>query len=254
VCEADARPGGKILIHMRAPDGSAHPMGGVYHEIVPHDRIAFTTFVEMPDGSRIIESLNTVRFEESAGKTKVILHAHAGGFTDFAPRMLLGMEAGWSQSLDKLAAHAARINGNKDADDQAAIRAIFGDRTNALFGKVADLAVRHFAADAVSYDLDPPLQHLGPDKGALQAWFDTWDGPIGWAMGDLAVDVGGDIAIARGLGHMTGTKKNGEKVDVWTRVTMGFVRRGADWKITHQHNSVPFLMDGSFKAAVDLKP
>jgi PhnB protein len=254
VCEADARPGGKILIHMRAPDGSAHPMGGVYHEIVPHDSIAFTTFVEMPDGSRIIESLNTVRFEESSGKTKVILHARAGGFTDFAPRMLLGMEAGWSQSLDKLAAHAARINGNKDADDQAAIRAIFGDRTNALFGKVADLAVKHFAADAVSYDLDPPLQHLGPDKGALQAWFDTWDGPIGWAMGDLAVDVGGDIAIARGLGHMTGTKTSGEKVDLWTRVTIGFVRRGAEWKITHQHNSVPFRMDGSFKAAVDLKP
>ena len=114
--------------------------------------------------------------------------------------------------------------------------------------------MKHFADDAVSYDLDPPLQHLGPDKGALQAWFDTWDGPIGWAMGDLVVDVGGDIAIARGLGHMTGTKKSGEKVDLWTRVTMGFVRRGADWKITHQHNSVPFMMDGSFKAAIDLKP
>jgi len=254
VCEADPRPGGKILIHMRGPDGTAHPMGGVYHEIVPHERIAFTTFVDMPDGGRIIESLNTVSFEESSGKTKVILHARAGGFSDFAPRMLLGMEAGWSQSLDKLAAHAARVNGNKDAEDQAAIRAIFGDRTNALFGKVADLAVKHFADDAVSYDLDPPLQHLGPDKGALQAWFDTWEGPIGWAMGDLAVDVGGDIAIARGLGHMTGTKKNGDKVDLWTRVTIGFVRCGAEWKITHQHNSVPFLMDGSFKAAIDLKP
>ena len=205
VSEADPRPGGKILIHMRGPDGNAQPMGGIYHEIVPHERIAFTTFVEMPDGTRIIEALNTVRFEESSGKTKVILHAHAGGFSDFAPRMLLGMEAGWSQSLDKLAAHAARINGNKDADDQAAIRAIFGDRTNALFGKVAELAVKHFADDVVSYDLSPPLQHLGPDKGALQAWFDTWEGPIGWAMGDLAVEVGGDVAIARGLGHMMGT-------------------------------------------------
>jgi uncharacterized protein YndB with AHSA1/START domain/ketosteroid isomerase-like protein len=208
VCEADPRPGGRILIHMRGPDGTAHPMGGVYHEIVPHERIAFTTFVDMPDGSRMLESHNTVRFEESRGKTKVILTAHAGGFTDFTRNMLAGMEAGWSQSLDKLAAHAARVNGNQDAEDQAAIRAIFGDRTNALFGKVAD----------------------------------------------LAVDVGGDIAIARGLGHMTGTKKNGDKVDLWTRVTIGFVRRNGAWTVTHQHNSVPFLMDGSFRAAVDLKP
>ena len=26
------------------------------------------------------------------------------------------------------------------------------------------------------------------------------------------------------------------------------------WKITHDHTSVPFYMDGSYKAAVDLKP
>jgi PhnB protein len=30
-------------------------------------------------------------------------------------------------------------------------------------------------------------------------------------------------------------------------------RRGA-WRIVHAHESVPFLMDGSIKAAIDLKP
>ena len=45
-----------------------------------------------------------------------------------------------------------------------------------------------------------------------------------------------------------------EKVDLWVRCTAGLSRRGGAWKITHQHTSVPFLMDGSFKAAVDLKP
>jgi ketosteroid isomerase-like protein len=44
------------------------------------------------------------------------------------------------------------------------------------------------------------------------------------------------------------------QVDLWTRCTACLVRRGTEWKIVHQHNSVPFLMDGSFKAAVDLKP
>ena len=99
-----------------------------------------------------------------------------------------------------------------------------------------------------------PLQHVGPDKAAIQKWFDTWEGPIGWAIGDLTVEVGGEVAFAYGLGHMTGTKKGGDKADVWTRVTVGFVRRGGVWTITHQHNSVPFLMDGSFKAAVDSTP
>ena len=35
---------------------------------------------------------------------------------------------------------------------------------------------------------------------------------------------------------------------------VGVADDGDDWKITHQHNSVPFMMDGSFKAAIDLKP
>jgi uncharacterized protein YndB with AHSA1/START domain/ketosteroid isomerase-like protein len=252
--EADPRPGGKLLIHMQGPDGSTHPMGGVFHEIVPHDRIVFTSFVDMPDGTRVLEARNTVTFEDQGRKTKVTVHANASGFTDFSARMLAGMEAGWSQSLDKLAVHGARETGAGDAEDQAAIRGIFGDRTNALFGKVVDLAVKHFADDMVSYDLAPPLQHTGPNGAALQAWFDTWDGPIGWAMTDLHVEVDGDLAVARGLGHMTGTKKDGHKADVWARVTVVLRRFGGAWKITHQHTSVPFYMDGSFKAAVDLKP
>jgi uncharacterized protein YndB with AHSA1/START domain/ketosteroid isomerase-like protein len=251
---ADARPGGKILIHMQGPDGTTHPMGGVFDEFVPHERIVFTTFVDLPDGTRALQAHNTVTFEENGRRTKVTLHASAVGFTDFSRNMLAGMEAGWSQSLDKLVAHAARETRATDAADRAAILGIFGDRTNALFGKVPDLALKHFADDVVSYDLDPPLQHLGPDRKALQGWFDTWDGPIAWAMSDTDVEIDGDLAVARGLGHMTGIKKGGEQADVWVRVTTILHRISGAWKITHQHTSVPFRMDGSFKAAVDLKP
>ena len=80
VCEADAREGGRILIHMRAPDGNVHPMGGIFHEIKPHDRIVFTSFVDMPDGKRVLEGLNTVTFEEQRGRTRVTVHARAEGY------------------------------------------------------------------------------------------------------------------------------------------------------------------------------
>jgi uncharacterized protein YndB with AHSA1/START domain/ketosteroid isomerase-like protein len=254
ICEIDARPNGKIRIHMQGPDGTVHPMGGIFHEIVPHERIVFMSFVDLPGGQRILEGHNTVTFAERNGRTTVTVNARADGYVDFAAQMLAGMEAGWSQSLDKLASHGAHETGAKDADDQTAIRAIFGDRTNALFGKVVDLAVKHFADDIVSYDLDPPLQHLGPGRAGMQEWFDTWDGPIAFAMADLTVETAGDVAFAYGLGHMTGTKKDGAAVDLWMRCSTGLRRSGGAWKITHQHASVPFYMDGSFKAAVDLKP
>src|SRR5256885_1848630 len=131
--EADPRPGGKLLIHMQGPDGSTHPMGGVFDEIVPHERIVFTSFVDMPDGTRALEARNIVTFADEGGRTKVTLYASAMGFTDFSVRMLAGMEAGWSQSLDKLVAHPAPETPPRNADDPAAILRIFGDRTNALF-------------------------------------------------------------------------------------------------------------------------
>ncbi|MEA2659910.1 MAG: hypothetical protein QOF64_2509 [Candidatus Binatota bacterium] len=38
------------------------------------------------------------------------------------------------------------------------------------------------------------------------------------------------------------------------RATLGFRKIADSWTITQQHSSVPFYMDGSFKAAIDLKP
>jgi ketosteroid isomerase-like protein len=42
--------------------------------------------------------------------------------------------------------------------------------------------------------------------------------------------------------------------DLWFREILGFRKIDGEWTITHEHSSVPFYMDGSFKAAIDLKP
>jgi ketosteroid isomerase-like protein len=47
---------------------------------------------------------------------------------------------------------------------------------------------------------------------------------------------------------------DGEEVELWFRVTACFRRDEGQWRITHMHNSVPFAMDGSAKALIDLKP
>ena len=60
--------------------------------------------------------------------------------------------------------------------------------------------------------------------------------------------------IRYGLQRMVGTKTNGEKVELWFRATACFRRDDGEWRITHMHNSVPFAMDGSDKALLDLRP
>jgi ketosteroid isomerase-like protein len=53
---------------------------------------------------------------------------------------------------------------------------------------------------------------------------------------------------------MRGTRTGGEKTDLWFRHTVCFRKVDGTWKIVHFHESVPFYMDGSYKAAIDLKP
>ncbi len=103
VCEADARLGGAWKIVMRGPDGTEYPCGGVYREIAPPERLVFTNIATDAEGRTILDGLTTVILEEHQGKTRLTLRTRAVGLFDYTARMLEGMEAGWSQSLEHLA-------------------------------------------------------------------------------------------------------------------------------------------------------
>lgn len=256
VCELDARPGGAFCIHMRAPNGVVYPLRGTFREIVRPKRIVFTAVAEDMQGNALLDEIATITFTAEGAKTKVTVHAKAVGLAPPAPRMLDGMEAGWSQSLERLAAGVAREGADRAADEEQ-IREVLADRAQALHDKDSALAVAHLSEDAVMFTLAPPLQSRGPEarnRERLEAWFATWRGPIDWRLHDIDIAVGGDIAFVRGLGHMSGTKIDGGEVDLWARTTICFRRTSGAWRIAHEHTSVPFYMDGSFKAAVDLKP
>lgn len=138
--------------------------------------------------------------------------------------------------------------------DEAAIRAVIDRWLAALRAKRADEVVSHGADGLVAFTLAPPLVTPTEDRSGLQRWFDTWDGPISLDIRDLTIACGGDVAFCHFLSHMSGRKTDGEAPDLWFRQTLGLRRIGGAWKIAHQHESVPFYMDGSFRAAIDLRP
>jgi len=108
VCELDVRPGGAIRIHMRGPDGTVYPMTGVNQEIVEPERLVFTAAALDEKGNPLFEVLNTVIFSEQGGKTKLTLQARVVKLTAGAAPYLSGMEAGWTQSLERLEAYVAK--------------------------------------------------------------------------------------------------------------------------------------------------
>jgi uncharacterized protein YndB with AHSA1/START domain len=111
-CEIDLRVGGKFLWCMRWPDGRENYNTGEYLEIVPFERLVYTTSFADADGNAVpatdygmsediaFEMHVTVIFEEQNGRTKMTLtHAGlpAGEMSDMTSQ-------GWNESFDKLAA------------------------------------------------------------------------------------------------------------------------------------------------------
>ncbi len=144
--------------------------------------------------------------------------------------------------------------GNGKAMEEAKIRAMLEEWANAIRAKDAEGIVSHHAEAFIHFSLAPPLLSTASDTKGLNAWFDTWEGPLGYEIRDLSFTMGDGVAFCHSLNRLSGTKVGGGKNSVWLRQTLGFRKIGGKWKIAHQHESVPFYMDGSFKAAVDLKP
>ena len=110
VCEVDARPGGRLLVHMQGPDGDVHPTHGVFHEVVEPERLVLTTTAfNDAAGNPHLEVRHTVTFEEAGGKTTMTLHSVVVRATPEMAGPLSGMEQGWNESLDKLAEYLAAL-------------------------------------------------------------------------------------------------------------------------------------------------
>ena len=82
----------------------------------------------------------------------------------------------------------------------------------------------------------------------VAAWLAGWDGPIQIDARDVNLTVDGDLAFVSALNSMRGRQDQ----DMWYRITMCLRKISGRWRIVHEHSSVPFYMDGSYRAAVDL--
>jgi uncharacterized protein (TIGR02246 family) len=145
---------------------------------------------------------------------------------------------------------------NSRTNDEAQIREVIASWAKAVRAKDVNAVMSHYAEDILLFDLVPPLQYKGEAayRNNWEEWFATWQGQIGYDIQDLSVTLGDDVAFRHSLNRISGTRTNGEETDVWVRATACYRKIDGKWLITHEHVSVPFYMDGSNRAALDLKP
>jgi len=107
----------------------------------------------------------------------------------------------------------------------------------------------------VSFDLEPPLQHVGAEA-KRKNWsnaFSTYQRPLGYDIRDLAITVGDDVAFGHGLIRVSGTMTNGTRTEGWLRSTTCFRKIDGTWLIVHDQVSAPLDL-GSGRALLSLAP
>ncbi len=124
-----------------------------------------------------------------------------------------------------------------------------------LRAKDLDALRELYAPDVVSFDVEPPLQHVGVDA-KLKNWakvfaiFETVD----YELRDLDVTVSAGLAVGHGFGRVSGTLPGGTAVaGMWVRGTFVLRETGDGWVIVHDQASVPFDM-ATGKGVTDLEP
>ncbi|MEJ2869901.1 nuclear transport factor 2 family protein [Actinomycetospora sp. OC33-EN08] len=134
------------------------------------------------------------------------------------------------------------------------ILAVLTEQHDAIAAGDAERAIATYAPEPVVYNLAPPLVQTVTDDDAsgLAEWIASFTAPPKLAHHDPVVHVDGDLAFVHTLTSMSGDK--GGEFTLWFRSTIGLRRVDGHWRVVHQHESVPFHMDGSFRAAVELEP
>jgi ketosteroid isomerase-like protein len=139
--------------------------------------------------------------------------------------------------------------------EEAAIRGQIDTIIDALGAKDLEALKRPYAPDIVSFDIEPPLQHVGLDA-KLENWarvFAAFDG-VTYEVRDLVLTVGDGLAFGHAFGRLSGTLKNGTAVGgMWVRVTYCLQKIDGVWLIVHDQVSVPLDVPTG-KGVVDLEP
>lgn len=147
------RPGGVFAVCMRSPDGQDSWTRGVFDEVSPTQRLAFTADV-LIDGERKFTVRTIVAFENEGGGTRMSVHQSYDVHDPAFAGAIDGASEGWRTTLDKLGREVARIRTETE-------------------GTVVHAS---FSLERV-YDATPAkVFHALTDKDAKARWFSGGDG------------------------------------------------------------------------------
>jgi len=102
-CEFDLRPGGKLHIDTKGPDGAVMPLTGEFNVVEAPSKLVMTNSPLDADGNKLFEVRHTLHLSEADGQTTLDITSEVLLAGPNADQFLSGMEPGLNQALDQLA-------------------------------------------------------------------------------------------------------------------------------------------------------
>lgn len=126
--------------------------------------------------------------------------------------------------------------------DEREIRDLIAAWSRAIEAKDTQAIVAAYTPQTVLYDAIPPFKTVG-----AQAIAKLWDDCFPYfpekfrsEHKDLTVEVDGELAVVHGLHHFVPDDPNHPAGMTWMRVTACYRRIDGQWRVTHEHVSIPF--------------
>lgn len=134
------------------------------------------------------------------------------------------------------------MNMHSSSRDQQAILDLMDQWRCALERKAVAAMMANYLPDALLFDACPPYKVEGAD-GIRKAWehcLPHFPDEFKSEHRDVQVYVDGDTAFVHGMHHFVPTPADHPCGLTWMRITLGFKRVDGNWKVAHEHVSIPF--------------
>ena len=109
VCKWQPVPQSEIYVEMQAPDGTIYPMDGKILEVLEPSKLVFLSAALDGNGKRLFEVHNSIALEEQGTGTLMTLDTIVTNIQPGAMQYIVGQEAGWSSSIEKLNDYTATL-------------------------------------------------------------------------------------------------------------------------------------------------
>lgn len=125
--------------------------------------------------------------------------------------------------------------------DESAIRELVENWAKAVRNKDIDGILANHSPDVLMFDVPPPvaLQGIEAYKKTWDLFFSWSDDPVIFDIKEMNITAGNDVGFVTALMRCAGTEKDGERIRLEFRLTIGLCKVAGRWVVSHEHHSIP---------------